>query len=182
MLAGLATLTAACASDPAKRQQVAREESARMRVPEVPLGAYGAFDLMPIAMSADVAAKPEKVEVAKQLGVKLDARLAPLLKGWTSAAPADQQRRILVISPTVASLRVISSGARFWGGAWAGDSSIELDLTLVEKDSGRMIANQRISKTANAMAGAWSVGATDQTLLDYVVEIAYEYLASNHRQ
>jgi hypothetical protein len=30
------------------------------------------------------------------------------------------------------------------------------------------------------MAGAWSVGQSDQNLHDYVVEIAYEYLARNY--
>lgn len=177
----LVALLSACASDPAKRQQVAVQESARMRALETPLSTYGTFELLPIAMGSAVASKPEKVEVANQLGQKLEARLRPLLQGWQSSAPAERRSRTLVIKPTVASLRVVSAGARFWAGAFLGDSSIDLDLVLMDKESGRLIANQRVNKNANAMAGAWSIGSSDKNLLDYVVDIAYQYLVDNHK-
>jgi hypothetical protein len=173
-------IAAACASSPERRQRIVAEETARLRPPETPLTAFGGFELLPIGMSADVSAKPEKVEVANGLGRKLEARLQPVLQEWTSMAPASARSRTLVIQPTVVSLRVVGGAARFWAGALAGDSFIDLDLALVEKQSGRVIAKERINKSSSAMAGAWSIGSTDQNLTEYVVDIAYQYLVSNH--
>lgn len=170
-----------CASDPAKREEVARNEAARMRATEVPLDQFNAFELEPIGMSPDVAAAPEKVAVAKDVGQRLEARVRPLLDGWNRSASPVGKRRTLVVKPTIASMHVVSTAARFWIGAMSGDSTIDLDLTLVEKETGALVANQRINRSSNAMAGAWSVGASDRNLPDYVVDIAYQYLADNHR-
>lgn len=177
----LVILAIGCASDPMKREEIARAEAARMRATEVPLDQFNAFVLEPIGMSPAVAEAEEKVAVAEEVGRKLEARIGPLLDGWRRSAPKTGKRRTLVVQPTIASMHVVSSAARFWIGAMSGDSSIDLDLTLVEKETGALIANQRISRSANAMAGAWSVGASDRNLPDYVVDIAYQYLADNHR-
>lgn len=177
----MALLLFACASNPAKREEVARAEAARMRATEIPLDQFNAFELEPLGMSPDVAAATGKVAVAKEVESKLRARLDPLLAGWRRSAPATGKRRTLVVKPTIASMHVVSTAARFWIGALSGDSYIDLDLTLVEKETGDLIANQRINRSSNAMAGAWSVGASDRNLTDYIVEIAYQYLVDNHQ-
>ncbi|MFO0689177.1 MAG: DUF4410 domain-containing protein [Myxococcota bacterium] len=178
----LALLLFGCASDPAKREEVARNEAARMRPTEVPLDQFNAFELAPIGMSPDVSAAQEKVAVAKDVEARLEARIRPLLDGWNrSASTTPGKPRTLVVKPTIASMHVVSTAARFWIGAMSGDSYIDLDLTLVEKETGALIANQRINRNSNAMAGAWSVGASDRNLPDYIVDIAYQYLADNHR-
>ena len=171
----------ACSSDPATRQEVAIDESAQMRPPEIPLSAFGSFELLPVAMSPEVSANGKKAEIAIELGRKLETRLRPMIQSWESSAPTDIRKRTLVIKPTVAELRVVSGGARFWAGGFAGDSSIDLDIALIEKKTGRLIANQRINRSANALAGAWSIGASDKNLLDYIVDISYQYLADNRK-
>jgi hypothetical protein len=57
-----------------------------------------------------------------------------------------------------------------------------MDLLLTDKPSGTLLTQQRISRSADSMAGAWSIGATDKNLLDYIVDIAYEYLAQNYNR
>jgi hypothetical protein len=52
-------------------------------------------------------------------------------------------------------------------------------LKLVGQESGEVIASPNIDKTSDAMAAGWSVGATDQNLLSYIVDIANEYLTAN---
>ena len=173
-------VAAGCASNPGKRQKIIDEEAARLRPPEVPLATFGAFEIKPIAMGAEVAQKPEKAAVVNELGQKMEARLRPLLDGWASAAPADARGRALAIQATVLNVHIVGGGARFWLGAMAGDSSIDVQLELVDQQSGRSIAKERIYKTASAMAGGWSMGATDQNLTEYVVDIANQYLVNNH--
>jgi hypothetical protein len=170
----------ACASDPAKRQEVAQTEATRMRAPEIALDSFDHFELAPIGTSPDVASDPRKVAVAQDLATRLEARLRPLLDQWNASAPAGAAKRTLMIQPTVASMHVVSTAARFWLGAMSGDSYIDLDLTLVDAQTKALVANQRIHRNANAMAGAWSFGASDRNLADYIVDIAYEYLASHH--
>jgi hypothetical protein len=177
----LLAAAAGCASDPGRRQRIIDEEVARLRPPEVPLTAFGAFEVKPIAMSPEVAQKPEKAAVVTQLGQRLEARIRPLLDGWASGAPADARARALAIQATVLNVRIVGGGSRFWLGAMAGDSSIDVQLELVDQQSGRSIAKERINKTASAMSGAWSMGSSDQNLTEYVVDIANQYLVNNHK-
>ena len=76
---------------------------------------------------------------------------------------------------------MIGGANRFFAGAFAGDSSIDMDLELKEAATGTVIAKPRIVRNANAMAGAWSVGATDRNLMDYIADIATQYLQDNHK-
>ncbi|HEX9049661.1 MAG TPA: DUF4410 domain-containing protein [Anaeromyxobacter sp.] len=173
-------LAAGCASNPGKRQKIIDDEVARLRAPEIPLTSFGAFEIRPIAMSPDVQEKPEKVAVASDLGQRLEAQLRPTLDGWAAAAPAPAKGRTLVIQPTVVNLRIVGGASRFWLGAMAGDSSIDVDLQLVDKASGRAIAKERIAKSSGGMSGAWSMGATDKNLTQYVIDIANAYLVKYH--
>lgn len=151
MLVLVAVLLAACASDPAKRQEVARTESARMRAPQVPLDQFSRFELAPIGMSAGVSKDARKVAVAEEVGRKLEARLAPLIAQWNASAPSGSEKRTLVIQPSIASMHVVSASARFWIGAFSGDSTIDMDLELVEQETGAVVADERVYRSANAM-------------------------------
>jgi hypothetical protein len=173
-----------CASDPADREAVARAEATRMAAPEEPLSSFGHFELAPLAFSADAEFESDekKVAQARILEGKLRARLQPLLDGWNASASASllARDRTLIIEPTLQQLRIVSGGARFWAGAMAGDSIIDLDLKLVDLTSGERIGQARVMRGSGAMAGGWSVGATDRNLLDYIVDICHEYLVHNY--
>lgn len=173
-------LLTGCASDPAKRLAVAKTEVGRMTPPPEPLMAFATFELMPIEMSDAVKADAAKVVVSNELGDKLAQKLSPLLTEWTKQDRPDG--RALAIQARVMSLRVVSGGARFFLGAMMGESSVDMDLLLTDKASGTLLTRQRISRSADSMAGAWSVGATDRNLLDYIVDIAYEYLTQNYNR
>jgi hypothetical protein len=62
----------------------------------------------------------------------------------------------------------------------AGESSIAMDLELRDATTGALVANPSIARSADAFAGGWSVGATDQNLLSYIADIASQYL-QDHR-
>jgi hypothetical protein len=108
----------------------------------------------------------------------LEAKITPLLGEWRAAS--GDGSGTLVIQPDAVKLKIVSSGARFWGGALAGESNVDINLRLINKASGKVIANPRIARSAGSMSGAWSIGATDQNLLRYVVDISYQYLAENY--
>jgi hypothetical protein len=180
LLAVLA-VAAGCAANPAKRQKIIDDEVSRLHPPDAPLASFGAFEVTPIAMAAEVREKADKVAMATDLGKRLEAQLRPTLDGWAAAAPPETRSRTLVIQPTVLSLRVVGGGARFWLGAMAGDSAIDVRLELVDKATGKAIANERIAKSSGGMSGAWSMGSTDRNLSQYVIDIANAYLVKYHR-
>ena len=61
-----------------------------------------------------------------------------------------------------------------------GDSNIDMDLLITDQSTGQQIAKPRITRTADAMTGGWSVGKSDQNLLDYIASIAYYYMIDNY--
>ena len=69
----------------------------------------------------------------------------------------------LLVDVAVTSLRIVSGGARFWAGAFAGSS--HMTLAVNAKDSaGASVGQQIVSNDNNAMGAAWSFGASDRGL------------------
>lgn len=77
-------------------------------------------------------------------------------------------------------LRIVSGGARFWAGALAGGSYIDIDLRLIDGSTNNVIAKPRITKNAGAMTGGWSIGQSDKNLHDYIAHIVHEYFSTNY--
>lgn len=176
----LSMLLVACASDPAKRAEVAKMESGRMPATSVPLSNYGEFILADMELAPDVLLKPEKVEVAKTLELKLQEVVSPVLSGWASKSAAGEGKK-LVITPKLIGLHIVSGGARFWAGAFSGESYIDMDLLIVDSETGETIAEPRVRRSASAMTGAWSIGKSDRNLLDYIADITKQYLIDNYQ-
>ncbi|MGQ0666904.1 MAG: hypothetical protein ACT4O4_07710 [Nitrospiraceae bacterium] len=176
----LAIVVAGCSSDPAKRASVAEQEVARLTPPLKPLSEFRNYELKPIAMSAGVMADKAKVQVSQELGAKITARVTPLLDNWRAQKGQTAGGPVLIIEPKVQELRIISGGARFFVGAFMGESFIDLDLKLTDSATGQIIANPRVRQSASAMGGAFSIGATDRNLLDYITDIVHRYLEVHH--
>lgn len=171
-------LLISCTANPARLSQVAREESYRLLPTSEPLSAFSSFELQPMGSSDEIASDPGKARYAKLLEQKLRSELLPLLASWEKKG--DGSGRKLLVQPTLVRLRIIGGGSRFWGGAWAGDSQIDLDLKLIEADTAKDIGLTRVNLGVGGMAGAWSVGATDRNLLEYVVATTRQYLEDNY--
>ena len=171
-----------CVSDPEKRKHVAIEESSGMQPTAESLSSFDNFKLADMTLAPSVQTEPEKVVVAKRLDVKLKTKLDPLISSWNAKAGYVQGGRTVEIQPRVVSLRVISGTTRFFAGSFAGQSEISMDLILLDKETGEEIGRPRVQRAASALAGALSYGRTDQRLLDYIVDIAYQYLANNYKE
>ncbi len=171
-------LLVGCAATPENLKKVAVTETSRMQPPSQRLSSFGRFELMPMELSAAVSADNRKVVEAQDLEGRLRAKLQPLLNQWNETSGRSEQT--LVVEPVLVSLRVVGGAARFWIGGLAGDSTVDMTLKLTDKGSGTVIAQPRVAKSAGAMTGGWSMGKSDQNLLDYIAAISHEYLASNY--
>ncbi len=179
-IAILAVCIMGCASDPAKRAAVAVQEVSRLAPPVKALSTFRDYELRPLTMSTGIMADDAKKAVARQLQAKLNARIMPLLERWRADKAKASDGSVLFIEPKVQQLRVISGGARFWLGGLMGESFIDLDLKLTDSATGQVVANPRVRRSASAMGGAFSIGATDRNLLDYITDIAHRYLEVHH--
>ena len=82
----------------------------------------------------------------------------------------------LLIKTKVADMRIASTSARFWGGAFAGNSYMHLNMLFVDAASGKLLHEKFFSSTNNAMAAAWTFGANDRSLPEDLAKIAAEYV------
>ncbi len=149
--------------------------------PKVTLNTFEHFEMAPVAMGAPFAGQKGN-EVAKQkLQANLDLRAKPLLAEWNGKS-AGNATRTLKVEPSIRYIRFITGGKRFFAGAFAGGSSILVNVNMVDAATGDVIASPEFYQHANAMGAAWSYGATDKTMLIRISNMVTEYLRNNYSQ
>lgn len=89
---------------------------------------------------------------------------------------AEYQGPTLYVKVTVPDLRIVGSAARMWGGAFAGSSSMSLDVQLIDGATGDVVREKRLESANNAFAASWTGGASDQTLPSDMGKILAEYI------
>ena len=141
--------------------------------------AFTRFELSKVALVPPYAGQEANERALVKIQENVSAKADPLLAGW-NAAGANAPARTLVIQPTITEIKFISGGKRFWGGAFAGSSAVILRVTFTEKETGRVIASPEFYSRAAAMGGAWTFGATDNTMLIRIANRFTDYLAANY--
>ena len=70
--------------------------------------------------------------------------------------------------------------SRFWVGAFAGEGYIVMRVRISEQPSGKVVAEPEFYRRANAMAGAWTMGAHDNAMLQRTAGLLANYLTENY--
>ena len=70
----------------------------------------------------------------------------------------------LIVEGDLTYLRIVSGSARFWGGAFAGRSAININIKLTDASTGTVVTQQELVGAPGAMSGVWSGGAADRDL------------------
>jgi len=76
----------------------------------------------------------------------------------------------------VVDMRIAGTQARFWGGAFAGNSYMDVLLELRDADSEVVVHKKVLSTTNNALAAAWTFGASDRSLPSDLGTLMGEYI------
>jgi hypothetical protein len=84
----------------------------------------------------------------------------------------------LLVKARVTDMRVVSGAARFWGGAFAGSSYMELDLTFIDAATNTTVREKKLSSANNPWAAAWVFGSSDYSLPADMGKILAEYIHS----
>lgn len=102
-------------------------------------------------------------------------------KIFTSAAretTGAKQAGALVVKARITNLRIVSTGARMWGGAFAGSSEMSLQMQLIDASSGTVVREKTLSTNNNPWAASWTGGSSDRSLPTDLGKMVAEYLGT----
>jgi len=94
----------------------------------------------------------------------------------TIAEGVPASEKTLLIKANITDMRIVGGAARFWGGAMAGSSGLEMDLQLIDGASDRIIRNEKLSSWNNPFGAAWTGGSTDNSLVADMGKITAQYI------
>lgn len=118
----------------------------------------------------DVASQLQTSALAYLKDKKMYTRVeGGLLKG---ASP----KNTLIADTKIIDMRIVSEGARMWGGVMAGSSYIEVYLKLTDASSKKVIHEKVIATNYNAFASTYASGSEKSLAMD-MGKIIGEYLS-----
>ncbi|MHB8910841.1 MAG: SH3 domain-containing protein [Syntrophales bacterium] len=89
-----------------------------------------------------------------------------------------KQAGALLVKAKITNLRIVSTGARMWGGAFAGSSEMSLQMQLIDAASGAVLREKELSTNNNPWAASWTGGSSDRSLPTDLGKMVAEYLGS----
>ena len=87
--------------------------------------------------------------------------------------------RTLQITPDIKEIKFIGGAARFWVGAMAGSSAVLMQVAFRDSSNREIIAGPEFYRSSGAFAGAWSIGAADNKMLESIAQDIVNYCSFN---
>jgi hypothetical protein len=139
------------------------------------LAGYAHYELRDITSEVKVHPK-----VMAKLETELKQKLDEPMARWNAAGANPGHGGTLAIQVSIDDMKFVSGGKRFFAGGFAGDSHAAGTVTLIDKDSGKVVLTQHFVNRANGVAGAWSFGATDNGMLDHLAANMGSWVVAMH--
>ncbi len=145
------------------------------------LAGYSSYEMMPLTLAPELGDKKNVEKVVAVIDADLKKSIASILEGWNSSADKASPQK-LVIEPRITQLHKPSGATRFFAGAMAGNGYVNMRVRITEQPSGKLIAEPEFYRRANALAGAWTMGAHDSAMLQKVAGLLANYLTANYKE
>jgi hypothetical protein len=145
------------------------------------LQGYSGYELKALTVDPGVGEKKNLEKVVAKVDEDLHLKVSPILEGW-NAQPDSKSSQKLVIEPHLTDLHKPSGATRFFAGAMAGDGFIKVKVVVTEQPSGKVVAEPEFYRRASAVAGAWTMGAHDNAMLEKVASLVASYLSANYTE
>lgn len=145
--------------------------------PDPPLpGVYSLVSLAPLAGSTEVTRDyPDALAECQSSAMSwLTSERSFQRLELSGRAPLDPGA--IRVTATVDDMRIVSGGARLWGGAFAGSSYMNLTVIFTDPVTGQVLREKKLSTTNNAFAAEWVGGANDRSLPSDMGRILAEYI------
>ena len=112
---------------------------------------------------------------------------APAASNWYAvAAPggvanlARSYTGTLAIEVVITEMKFVSGAKRFWAGAFAGGSRSVATASLIDVESQRVLYTEEFRQQANSTAGAYSIGASDNAMIDRLAANIASWVIAHH--
>lgn len=148
---------------------------------KVKFSEFKAVELKPFGIApehADNKGNQKSAEVMNDLLQQELKILFPNLKVLPAGAEFSKaDARTLQITPYIADIRKVSTGARIWVGAMAGSSFVVVQVTYRDSSTGEVIAQPQFKRSASGWNDAW--GEKGNQLRDELCHDIAHYTEAN---
>jgi hypothetical protein len=139
------------------------------------LSEYAHYELRDIQATVEVHPK-----VMKKLTTELKLRIDDALARWNAEGAKPGHAGTLAVEMVITDMKFVSGNKRFWAGAFAGGSHSAAEVRLVDVASGQVIDTGKFEQKAGSMKGSFSIGATDNAMLDKLAANAASWVIARH--
>jgi len=139
---------------------------------------FQAVQLEPVTISPKFAASDANQKAA----VKIDEHMFKKIKmviPCVQAADGTAGAGTLLITPLIKEIKFIGGFARFMVGGMAGSSAVLMKVTFSDAGTGDVIAEPEFYCDASSMAGGYSMGRSDNLMLDEIADEVADYIRLN---
>ncbi|MDM3869840.1 hypothetical protein QSV34_00590 [Porticoccus sp. W117] len=163
-------------------------EQPALAIPErstVPLGSYDNVYLADISMAEEYAGQSANEKAAKRIGEVLFRNMRQVFPKLEKISHEGAEKmeankdHALIIKPHIRQIKFIGGGARFFVGAMAGSSVVVMEAQFVDVATGESVAWPEYQRIGRANSGAWSIGATDNRMLEDIAKDFSRYASYN---
>lgn len=147
---------------------------------KVKFSGFKAVEMKPVSLATEFASSGANQKAMRKIDEHLFTSMTkvfPNLKRTESFSKGDSS--VLQIAPVIKEIKFIGGGARFWVGAMAGSSAVLMQVEYRDGASGEVLADPEFYAQANAMGGAWTMGGTDNAMLERIAMDIISYTSAN---
>ena len=142
---------------------------------------FTSYVVEPVTLAPAYANNDANKKALVKIQEQFSAHIVPALTAWNQeGASREGERRTLVITPVIKEIKFIGGAARVLVGGMAGSSAVLAQVSIIEKESGKTIDTPEFYASANAHAGAFALGATDNLMLNRIAERMAAYIKLNY--
>ena len=143
--------------------------------------AFTVFVVEPVTLDPAYAKSVTNNKALAKIQERLSAHLGVTIDAWNrDGTSKGAPRRTLVIKPVVTKIKFIGGAARFMVGNMAGSSAVIVNVTVTEKETGKTVSSPEFYASANGFSGGWTVGVTDNLMLDRIAGTIANYIKTNY--
>jgi len=147
------------------------------------LGGFSAVEMKTVGISEQFGTSEANQKARRKIDEVLFREMATVFSGLKRVEEGSDftksNVRTLQITPHIKEIKFISGGARFMVGAMAGSSAVLMQVTMRDSETGEVIADPEFYRDANAYSGGWSIGATDNKMLEDIARDIVQYSSMN---
>jgi len=156
-----------------------RKPSGPPQPAKIKFSTFQGFQMAPVTISQKFAKAEANQKASRKINEVLSDCMHLAFPTLNELEETDSDVSTLLIQPNIEEIKFIGGGARFMVGAMAGSSAVLMKVTYSIKETGEVIAEPEFYRQANAFGGAYSMGTTDNMMLNTIAQDICTYTGAN---